>query len=62
MMLKQSDNDDKGTLFINYRTFTEKQLHKVRRMSLTSNEYFGGRGLHPLQPNAISPSGSVMTI
>jgi hypothetical protein len=31
-------------------------------MLLKSNEYFGGRGLHPLQPNAISPSGSVMII
>ena len=42
--------------------FTEKQLHKVWRMSLKSNEYFGRRDLHPLQPNAISPSGSVMII
>ncbi len=42
--------------------FTEKQLHRVWRMSLKSNEYFGGRGLHPLQPNTISPSGSVMII
>jgi hypothetical protein len=31
-------------------------------MSLKSNEYFGGRRLHPLPPNAISPRGSIMII
>jgi hypothetical protein len=34
----------------------------VWRMSLKSNDYFVGRGLHPLQPNATSPSDSVLII